>query len=221
MEIQELFEFPFVDRTYETELLNDFFEQKEVNVLWINGKSGTGKSTFIKRILSSNIKNKAYICFSPNSENNACSLQQVVEELEKLSRNKFNLFIKKNYSSLFDITKQVTTAITSIMGVNLSWFFNLLFDTSNQFISYKEEHENLSKVVNKYIESITKKKDICLIIDNFMYCDNASLDILLNIIKNINTNKRVKIILITTTKPLSEKKEVQFFFNRRNKIKVY
>lgn len=219
MEIQELFEFPFVDRTYETELLNDFFEQKEVNVLWINGKSGTGKSTFIKRILSSNIKNKAYICFSPNSENNACSLQQVVEELEKLSRNKFNLFIKKNYSSLFDITKQVTTAITSIMGVNLSWFFNLLFDTSNQFISYKEEHENLSKVVNKYIESITKKKDICLIIDNFMYCDNASLDILLNIIKNINTNKRVKIILITTTKPLSEKKEVQFFLTERIKSK--
>lgn len=219
MEIQELFEFPFVDRTYETELLNDFFEQKEVNVLWINGKSGTGKSTFIKRILSSNIKNKAYICFSPNSENNACSLQQVVEELEKLSRNKFNLFIKKNYSSLFDITKQVTTAITSIMGVNLSWFFNLLFDTSNQFISYKEEHENLSKVVNKYIESITKKKDICLIIDNFMYCDNASLDILLNIIKNINTNKRVKIILITTTKPLSEKKEVQFFLTEGIKSK--
>lgn len=219
MEIQELFEFPFVDRTYETELLNDFFEQKEVNVLWINGKSGTGKSTFIKRILSSNIKNKAYICFSPNSENNACSLQQVVEELEKLSRNKFNLFIKKNYSSLFDITKQVTTAITSIMGVNLSWFFNLLFDTSNQFISYKEEHENLSKVVNKYIESITKKKDICLIIDNFMYCDNASLDILLNIIKNINTNKRVKIILITTTKPLSEKREVQFFLTEGIKSK--
>lgn len=219
MEIQELFEFPFVDRTYETELLNDFFEQKEVNVLWINGKSGTGKSTFIKRILSSNIKNKAYICFSPNSENNACSLQQVVEELEKLSRNKFNLFIKKNYSSLFDITKQVTTAITSIMGVNLSWFFNLLFDTSNQFISYKEEHENLSKVVNKYIESITKKKDICLIIDNFMYCDNASLDILLNIIKNINTNKKVKIILITTTKPLSEKKEVQFFLTEGIKSK--
>lgn len=219
MEIQELFEFPFVDRTYETELLNDFFEQKEVNVLWINGKSGTGKSTFIKRIQSSNIKNKAYICFSPNSENNACSLQQVVEELEKLSRNKFNLFIKKNYSSLFDITKQVTTAITSIMGVNLSWFFNLLFDTSNQFISYKEEHENLSKVVNKYIESITKKKDICLIIDNFMYCDNASLDILLNIIKNINTNKRVKIILITTTKPLSEKKEVQFFLTEGIKSK--
>ena len=219
MEIQELFEFPFVDRTYETELLNDFFEQKEVNVLWINGKSGTGKSTFIKRILSSNIKNKAYICFSPNSENNACSLQQVVEELEKLSRNKFNLFINKNYSSLFDITKQVTTAITSIMGVNLSWFFNLLFDTSNQFISYKEEHENLSKVVNKYIESITKKKDICLIIDNFMYCDNASLDILLNIIKNINTNKRVKIILITTTKPLSEKKEVQFFLTEGIKSK--
>lgn len=219
MEIQELFEFPFVDRTYETELLNDFFEQKEVNALWINGKSGTGKSTFIKRILSSNIKNKAYICFSPNSENNACSLQQVVEELEKLSRNKFNLFIKKNYSSLFDITKQVTTAITSIMGVNLSWFFNLLFDTSNQFISYKEEHENLSKVVNKYIESITKKKDICLIIDNFMYCDNASLDILLNIIKNINTNKKVKIILITTTKPLSEKKEVQFFLTEGIKSK--
>lgn len=219
MEIQELFEFPFVDRTYETELLNDFFDQKEVNVLWINGKSGTGKSTFIKRILSSNIKNKVYICFSPNSENNACSLQQVVEELEKLSRNKFNLFIKKNYSSLFDITKQVTTAITSIMGVNLSWFFNLLFDTSNQFISYKEEHENLSKVVNKYIESITKKKDICLIIDNFMYCDNASLDILLSIIKNISTNERVKIILITTTKPLSEKKEVQIFLTEGIKSK--
>lgn len=219
MEIQELFEFPFVDRTYETELLNNFFEQKEVNVLWINGKSGTGKSTFIKRILSTNINNKAYVCFSPNSENNACSLQQVVEELEKLSRSKFNLFIKKNYSSLFDITKQVTTAITSIMGINLSWFFNLLFDTSNQLISYKEEHENLSKVVNKYIESITKKKDICLIIDNFMYCDNASLDILLNIIKNINANKRVKIILITTTKPLSEKREIQIFLTEGIKSK--
>lgn len=219
MEVQELFEFPFVDRTYETGLLNDFLKQKEVNVLWINGKSGIGKSTFIKRALSTYINNKAYVCFSPDSKNNASSLQQIVEELEKLSKNKFNQFIKKNYSSLFDITKQVTTAITSIMGINLSWFFNLLFDTSNQFISYKEEHENLSKVVNKYIESITKKQDICLIIDNFMYCDNASLDILLNIIKNINANKRVKIILITTTKPLSEKMEIQTFLTERIKSK--
>lgn len=221
MDVQELFEFPFVDRTHETKLLNEFFNQKDVNVLWINGKSGTGKSSFIKRALSTNLNvdDKAYVCFSPDSKNNTCNLQQVIEELERLSKNKFNQFIKKNYSSLFDVTKQITTALTSIMGFNLSWFFNLIFDTSNQFISYKNEHENLSKVINKYIESITKKRNICLTIDNFMYCDNTSLDLLLGIVKNINSNKNIKLILLTTTEFLSEKREIQIFLTEGIKSK--
>lgn len=213
MEVQQLFEFPFVDRINETELVNNFFNQNDVNILWVNGKSGTGKSTFIKRILHSNtnIDQAAYVCFNPDSENNTCCIQQVIEALEPLTNNKFNQFIKNNYSSLFDVTKQVTTALTSIMGLNLSWFFNLIFDTANQLVSYKQEHESLSKVVIKYIESISKKQSICLVIDNFMYCDNASLDLLLSVVKNINDNKNVKLILLTTTEFLTKKREIQIF----------
>lgn len=209
MEIQEMFEFPFVDRTNETKKVVEFFKQNFVNTLWINGKSGTGKTAFIKNaLLQLNEQKPVYICFNPDSVNSCC-LQQIVEELERLSDKKFISFIKSHYEGLFDITKQVTTQLASLSKINISWFFELLFDTSKQFVTYKKEQESLIKVINNYIASITQKNKLNLILDNLMYCDKESLDVLCNIIKSNAQNKCIKFVLITTTEILLKNPDVQ------------
>ena len=46
MKTTELFNFPFVDRTYERDIINNFFNNKSETTLWIKGASGFGKTTF-------------------------------------------------------------------------------------------------------------------------------------------------------------------------------
>lgn len=47
MKTTELFNFPFVDRTYERDIINNFFNNKSETTLWIKGASGFGKQHFL------------------------------------------------------------------------------------------------------------------------------------------------------------------------------
>ena len=95
MDIQEIFDFPFVDRTDERKKLKSFFEQEKINTLWVNGNSGTGKSTFVKKHINiSSYKETVYINFSPDLQNGSNCIQLLIEELEKISDDTFSNFTK-------------------------------------------------------------------------------------------------------------------------------
>ena len=212
MNIQEIFDFPFVDRTDERKKLKSFFNQGKINTLWVNGNSGTGKSTFIKKHINvSNYKNKIYINFSPDLQNGSNCIQLLIEELERISDDIFSDFIKKNYKTIFDVAKQISSTVLTVVDVKLTWLSDLFFDSTKQFISKKNENDSLNVVINKYIDSILKKSQVCIVIDNFMYCDKSSLDVLLNIIKHYSDISNIKFILITTTEKLLENADIQKF----------
>lgn len=212
MDIQEIFDFPFVDRTDERKKLKSFFEQEKINTLWVNGNSGTGKSTFVKKHINfSSYKETVYINFSPDLQNGSNCIQLLIEELEKISDDTFSNFIKNNYKTIFDVAKQISSTVLTVVGVNLTWLSNLFFDSTKQFVSKKNENDSLNVVINKYIDSILKKSQVCIVIDNFMYCDKNSLDVLLNIIKHYSDTSNIKFILITTTEKLLENTDIQNF----------
>lgn len=52
MDTTELFEFCFVDREQERQILNNFFNNKQETTLWIKGASGFGKTTFFETVSS-------------------------------------------------------------------------------------------------------------------------------------------------------------------------
>lgn len=46
MNTTELFNFRFVDREHERDIITNFFNNKKETTLWIKGSSGFGKTTF-------------------------------------------------------------------------------------------------------------------------------------------------------------------------------
>ena len=56
----------------------------------------------------------------------------------------------------------------------------------------------MEKVLLEYLSHMRNKGKIVLILDNFMYCDNESLEILENVLKTISLSENIKVIVVTT-----------------------
>lgn len=206
----DLFEFPFVDRIDESKRFKQFMNDSNQNILWINGDSGVGKSSFVKQ-MEQNIKDREKIrLYIPPLDENKNSLFLLIEELQKISNLKLLDFIKQNYHCIFDIIKQSTLGLPGN-----ETFWNIAFDTSKIFVSYSKEKQNVVKVICKYIDKLLIQKNMYIEIDNFMYCDEKSAEILMTIFKHYTNNYKIKFILITTTDKLEKRKDIKNFLTTR------
>lgn len=186
-----LFQFEFTDRKKEQAILQNFLDNHCSKVLWIYGKSGTGKTFFVKNCIKQ--CSVVYVENKKNTEAGSCILN-LIKELQSLSNNSFWNFIHNHFQSIKAVVKDIP-ALTQLTDSNflqyaLSKNFYLV-DQTNQF-------NDLATILQQYINHVLNEASLIFIIDNFHQCDENSVDILLNFIKcNIN-NKQRKFILIST-----------------------
>ncbi|MCM1236412.1 MAG: tetratricopeptide repeat protein [Ruminococcus flavefaciens] len=186
-----LFQFEFTDRKKEQEILQSFLDYHSSKVLWIYGKSGTGKTFFVQHCIKQ--CNVIYVENKKNSEAGSCILN-LINELQGLSTNSFCNFIHNHFQSI----KAVVQDIPPLKQLSESNFLQYALSKNFYFVDKANQFNDLAAILQQYINHVLNEASLVFIIDNFDQCDENSVDILLNFAKcNIN-NKRRKFIFIST-----------------------
>ena len=188
-----LFQFEFTDRQTEQNLLRLFLENNSSKVLWVYGKSGTGKTFFVRNC--TDLYNIIYVENRKNTEAGNCILN-LINELQNLSNNSFWNFIHNHFKEIkatiqdLPVLKQLTEMNFVKYALSKNFYF---VDKSNQF-------NDLATILHQYVNYVLDDKSLVFIIDNFDQCDENSVDILLNFVKCDIQNKQRKFIFISTDK---------------------
>lgn len=199
MESTRLFQFPFTDRTVEREKLSDFVKSKQdTNVLWINGNHGIGKTFFLDNVLSE-YTDYQIIKVSVDSEIELPDyLKELVLSLQQASGIKFNKFIKANFKSILNIAKNVAVQLLKVKNIELDELMEAIFDSSQLFVDNNDAKQSSEKTIEKYISHIISKKKTILVLDNFIYCEKKSLNIIGNILVAFYKNPYIKFVVVTS-----------------------
>lgn len=187
----ELFQFEFVDRQNEQAILNNFLCNHFSKVLWIYGKSGTGKSFFVQNCI--NYSNVIYVENKKESEAGSCILN-LINQLHAISDSTFWQFVHKHFQDISAIIQD----IPPIKKLTESNFLQYAFSKNFYIIDKDNKYNDLTNVLYKYIEHVFMDSSLIFIIDNFDQCDENSVDILLNFAKYIIGDERKKFIFIST-----------------------
>lgn len=199
MKSTSLFQFPFTDRSAEREKLSDFIEsEQDTNILWINGNHGIGKTFFLDNALSENADcHIIKVSVDPEIES-PDYLKELVLSLQQASGVKFNKFIKANFKSILNITKNVVVQLLKAKNIELDELMEAIFDSSQLFVDNKDAKQSSEKAIEKYISHIISKKRTILVLDNFIYCEKKSLKIIGTILIAFYNNPSIKFIIVTS-----------------------
>ena len=186
-----LFQFEFVDRQNEQAILNNFLCNHFSKVLWIYGKSGTGKSFFVQNCI--NHSNVIYVENKKESGAGSCILN-LINQLHAISDSTFWQFVYKHFQAISAIMQD----ISPIKKLSESNFLQYAFSKNFYIIDKENKYNDLANVLHQYIEHTFMDSSLIFIIDNFDQCDENSVDILLNFAKYIIKDERKKFIFIST-----------------------
>jgi hypothetical protein len=203
------FDNDYLDRKTEiTNLTNIVDSIGEPFVLSINGKWGSGKTTFI-RLWKQDLENQNYLTFYFNAwENDATDdpLIALVGEIEEqISENNSNGESRKILNTIKDNAgKIISSSLPTLIKVASHGLLDIKGDVSiekaisdylsnlpNEYIKFKKERESLRKSLTKFSKVISKKKDgksngkIVFFIDDLDRCRPTFAINLLEKIKHI------------------------------------
>lgn len=218
MDNRDIFNFDFVDRIRQQQILSDFINSSE-NYLWIDGESGVGKSFLIKKKLLNNVQLRPlYINLSTKPDNNNC-LNELILKLQDFSNAKLFNFILENYDSVWDVAKKSIFELIKIKAPGLDWFFDILYNSDIVFLSKTEEKSTSLKIIEAYIDRIIDSQNLCIIIDNFTYCDKKSFSLLSQLFYHYIDTHGFKAILVTTSDVLKERTDIQILLTEQLPIR--
>lgn len=209
MDNRDIFNFDFVDRVRQQQILTNFMDSSE-NYLWIDGESGVGKSFLIEKKMLNNPyrNNNLYINLSTDYEKNNC-LNELITSLQDFANISFTDFIIENYSSIFDVAKKTIFEIVKFKTPNLDWFFDILYDSNMVFFNKNKEKSTSLKIVELYIRKILLTNKLCIILDNFTYCDKKSFLLLSQLFYHYINISNFQCIFLTTTDILKDRTDIQ------------
>jgi len=212
MKNTELFRFGFVDRTKERATLLKFLNRElPDNVLWINGASGVGKTFFIEKNILETKKEEDVVVYLNKMEEAAASpyLTQFIKELSTASKLSFVEFIRANYTSIFDIAKKAAVKVLSSNSINDFGLMDGGLDLTKQFLtSNGKERHALIKVIDRYLKYVTKNSKALIILDNFTYCDEESLEIFSSVFHSHKDDSGIQFIVVTTQEELEKRMDI-------------
>lgn len=218
MDNRDIFNFDFVDRIKQQQILMNFINSSE-NYLWIDGESGVGKSFFVKRKLLTHTRfQPLYINLSTETEKNNC-LNEIIQKLQEFSDSKLLNFIMENYTSIWDVAKKTVFELIKLKTQGLEWFLDILFNSNIVFVSKSEEKSTSLKIVECYIKKIINSRNLCIVIDNFTYCDKKSLMLLSQLFYHYIDVSNFKVILVTTSNVLNERLDIQILLTEQLPVK--
>lgn len=208
---KELLDFDFVDRKYERKKTNNFLiNEEEIKVLTVIGKTGAGKNFFIDEIIKEN-ENKTYITFDFKNLKYQSAYKLFLDKLNEISNGHFLKFIKDNYSNILSISSGIISTVLKFNANTVaSEIFNCMLNTNAILSNLNKEQESSSKVICKYIKEISKNEDLVIVIKDFSYCDDYSINTIYQIISSTTEDK------YTSVKYLISIDEDDFNCNKNN-----
>lgn len=218
MDNRDIFNFDFVDRIKQHQELIAFMNSSD-NYLWIDGESGVGKSFLIEKKLVNDVCiQPLYINLGTEPDKNNC-MNELILKLQELSDVKFINFILDNYSSIWDVAKKTFFEIMKLKTPELDWFFDILYDTNIVFYSKCKEKSTSLKIIELYIDRIISSRNLCIIIDNFTYCDRKSFILLSQLFHHYIDISGFKCIFVTTSNILTERADIQILLTEQLPIR--
>ena len=206
MENTDLFNFRFVDREIEREIVRNFLISSNVNkIMWIHGESGVGKTELVSYFMGI-FSTYHFIHINPIKTQVSSYISSFIRELDKENLS-FPSFILKNYKAIKDLAKDTISEVS----LKAKLFTGVLEIGEKVFIDVNGDYFSPANVITKYIEFISKKKHYVFVFDNFQQCDESSLEIIQEITKKLFKNTNNKFVFITTDATLSSDSEIVKF----------
>lgn len=198
----DLFDFRFVDRKNEKNIVENFFSEHSGNTLWIKGASGLGKTTFFKYVLEQqSTYSLCYIDIGLES-NSTEIITDLITELQKSSDHFFFTQIKKKYKKFYNNVHNDTKNITEEIFPKISNIASIILDLGYMAVTWDEKHKNATDLIVEYLAEILKDKRICICIDNFSRCDLKTAEVIYYIFKSFSTEEKFRSCIITTSEDL-------------------
>lgn len=213
MNTTELFNFYFVNRDNERNILKDFMSDANGASLWIKGNRGFGKTEFFH--YSTIHQNKFALCYFDikKDKNSVEIISEFIVELQKHCDEDFLSSVKKKYKHFYNSTYQKVSNITSEVFPKISSIVSIILDIGNYAVTFSDERKSSIDLINDYIKLIIKQKKLCLCIDNFSRCNINIAQIFLGIIKNFIKENNFKSCIITTTEDLTDELREEIVHN--------
>ena len=205
MDTTELFEFCFVDREQERQILNNFFNNKQETTLWIKGASGFGKTTFFNYMFEK--WNQYSLCYI-NIRTDTTSIEIISDfiiQLQQYANMDFISQFKNHYKKFYNNIYKTIKVIPEMIFPQISNVISVLLDTSYTIVTNNGENKNCIEVIIDYISDILKRRKLCICIDNFSRCDLQTASIFFQIFKTFLLQDYFRSCIITTTEELSDK----------------
>lgn len=211
MDSRNLFQFRFVDRLYPQKVLLDFVNGKlQTNTLWISSFQGIGKTRLIQEIISKdNVDNREYIFCSFEDNKEIDKVVEFIKLLQDKAKLSFTDFLKTNYISLLDISKQITVQILKLVGVDFSGFVDSIYDGTKLFINHQKQQHSAIKVVANYINEIINKNTLVIVFDHFSLCKKESVDFFMQIIGQFIDNPNIYFVISTTNEEMEVRNDIR------------
>lgn len=198
----ELFDFRFVDRKKEKNIVEKFFSEHSGNTLWIKGDSGLGKTTFLKYVLGQqSTYSLCYINIGLESSSTEI-ITELIMELQKSSDDHFLAQIKKKYKKFYNNAYKDTKNITEELFPQISNIASIILDLGYMAVTWDEKQKNTIDLIVEYLSEILKNKRICICIDNFSRCDLKTAEVIYYIFKSFSTEEKFRSCIITTSEDL-------------------
>lgn len=194
MDNTDLFDFEFTDRSKERCKLINFLRNPEDKVLWVYGKSGTGKSFFVTECLK--IIHGYHVIYIENTKNtkDGDCIFALIEEMQKEFNTDFYNFINKHYRVIRAIVTDVGNYKDSLKSNLLRYAFSKNF----YYIDKENEYNDFAEILRKYTDAVIKSNKIIFVVDNLNQCDENSFNVLLNFAKCNVGNEQCRFIFIST-----------------------
>lgn len=218
MKNTEIFNFKFVDRVNERDILSQFLShQLESNLLWINGPSGVGKTYFVeKNILNQQKENVIYL--NKLGETSLSYVSQFLNVLNESPHISFRQFLKSNYVSIFDIVKKISVNILSANSIDDFGLIENGLDLTKLFLNKNKEQHNVIKVIDNYLKYISRKAQTLIILDNFTHCEEESVDLFSAVFYSQRNNPNVQFIVVTTSEQLNQRFDILSCLSEKNDV---
>lgn len=213
MKTSELFDFQFVDRNKEQKVLNNFFQNRTEQTLWIKGNSGLGKTTFFNFVYS-NWRNYCLCYVNINCDSTASDiLQDFILELQKNSDIDFISMVKKKYKRLYNTVYKNSKEVTSELFPNISNIVSVILDVTYTIVTLYDNQVSPQEMIDEYIRTILTERKICICIDNFSRCNIETAELFFRFFKNFYSEENFRSCIITTSEDISEDLHYAIYHN--------
>jgi len=205
MNTNELFEFSFVNRTYEKDVFSAFLSKdNNSNVLWIKGKRGVGKTRFIEHVIENNNNWLSVMINSSLEDFKKDILLLFIKELQKYHKLTLLDYVKKHYKSFYEIGKPIASGIALLSVPGLNDIVEYIFDGTYAVLNKQGNSEEPYKIICQYLKVILKQHNLIVILDNFTRCDKQSATIIMSIIKQFIREDNIRFCLVTTDEDMKD-----------------